>query len=334
MFHPSILSALLICLCAIMTTPHLARAQIAMQGSFIAKENCPALQSIRKRTNPGDVMVSVSQSYTLLGKNKAAASHYWIEVPGAKPLQRWVAVSCGTANGEAAKNASPSTDPKVSSDSYILAVSWQPAFCEEKADKPECKNQTATRYDSSNFTLHGLWPQPRQNIFCGVTLAEKNASDNRRWADLPDLRGQIDDQTEAALDQVMPGTQSYLERHEWTKHGTCYPARNPQAYYNDSVRLMQELNTSAAQALMAANIGKTITTAQFRTKFDETFGPGAGDRLRMSCKQDGNRRLLVEITIGLKGDIPAGTKLKDLLSAAAPTDPGCQSFEVDAVGLQ
>src|SRR5258707_10017507 len=77
-----------------------ASAQVAMQGSFVAAKACTALQSIKKNTNPGNVSVEAGKSYTLLGKNKDQASHYWIEVPGASPLQRWVAVDCGSANGD------------------------------------------------------------------------------------------------------------------------------------------------------------------------------------------------------------------------------------------
>jgi ribonuclease T2 len=316
-----------------------ASAQVAMQGTFDATQNCPAFQSFRKGTNPGNVVIQAGQGYKLLGKNRDAATHYWLEVPGASPLQRWVAADCGTANGTVAEGgngpAPGSGQPEPSGTPFfILAVSWQPAFCEGKWDKTECENQTAERYDATHFTLHGLWPQPRDNNYCGVSQDEFQASDSKRWEDLPDLRPQLQDATEAALDKVMPGTQSFLERHEWTKHGSCYTPRDPEVYFKDSVRLMDELNASAAQKLVANNIGQTVTSSVFRAAIDETFGAGAGDRMRLTCKQDGGRRLLVEITIGLKGDVAAGTALKDLIAAASPTDPGCPSFMVDPVGLQ
>ena len=75
-----------------------ALAQVKMSGKFTATEACPALQSIKKRSNPGDVSVTVGSQYELLGKNKDQATHYWIEVPGAKPSQRWVAMTCGTTD--------------------------------------------------------------------------------------------------------------------------------------------------------------------------------------------------------------------------------------------
>ena len=86
------------------------------------------------------------------------------------------------------------------------------------------------------------------------------------------------------------------------------------------MRLINDVNSSAVQAFMAANIGKTIQTPDLRKKFDEAYGKGAGERVRVSCSKDG---MLSEITIGLKGDISSGAKLNDLIAASETTDAGC-----------
>ncbi len=311
-----------------------ASAQVAMHGNFDATKACPALQSIKKGTNPGNMAVAAGKSYKLLGKNKDQASHYWIEVPGASPLQRWVALECGTANGAVADGGTvdpPDTGGAVPF--YVLAMSWQPAFCEGLPDKVECVSQTAERFDGTHLTLHGLWPQPRNNQFCGgVPPDDIAASEGHRWQDLPELV--LAPETKAALDTVMPGTQSLLERHEWTKHGTCYPVRVADTYFKDAMRVMAAINTSPVQVLLAAHIGQTVEAADIRAAFDQGFGAGAGERLRIACKNDGNRRLIVEMTLGLKGDIPAGTPVAALIAASPPTDPGCPSGIIDPVGLQ
>jgi ribonuclease T2 len=36
---------------------------------------------------------------------------------------------------------------------HVLAVSWQPAFCETRPRLPECRSQTADRFDASNFRI-------------------------------------------------------------------------------------------------------------------------------------------------------------------------------------
>ena len=214
---------------------------------------------------------------------------------------------------------------------YVLAISWQPAFCETRPDRPECESQTKDRFDAGNFSLHGLWPQPRSRDYCGVdarTVALDEAGD---WDLLPDpeISGQLRDE----LDVMMPGTQSGLDRHEWIKHGTCYDG-DAEAYFGDSLDLLDAVNETAVHDLFADNIGKRLTQAQIREAFDEAFGDGAGDRVRLSCVTDGNRRLIDELTIGLTGRPEGPDSFGDLILAARPTDGGCDGGIVDAVGLQ
>jgi ribonuclease T2 len=321
----------------------LALAQVKMEGQFVASKACPALQSIKKGTNPGDVSVEAGKTYHLLGKNKDKASHYWVEVLGATPVQRWVAVECGSTDGSTSVAAGtsggaavntpdgtvkPKGKPKGPKDGvpfYVLALSWEPAFCEAMKGKAECKRQTPASYEASHFSLHGLWPQPRRNVFCGVDRATAALDDQHKWEQLP--KPELSVETKAALDKVMPGTQSVLERHEWIKHGTCYPAGNAETFFKDQIRLINDVNASPVQTFMAANIGKTIQTADLREKFDEAYGKGAGERVRVSCSKDG---LISELTIGLKGDISSGVALKDLIAASETTDGGCPAGVVDA----
>jgi ribonuclease T2 len=317
-----------------------AMAQVKMSGDFVAAKSCPALQSIKKGTNPGDVSVAAGTHYAVKGKNRDQASHYWITVPGANPPERWVAADCGAVDGAVVVAAPAPANTKSKPPSpqtqggpfYVLALSWEPAFCEGLPNKAECKSQTADRADAKQFSLHGLWPQPRRNVFCGVAQKDVDADDQHRWEDLP--KPDLSAATKAALDAVMPGTASILERHEWIKHGTCYPVKSADRYFADAVKLTQGVNASAVGAFMAANVGKDMNSADLLAKFDEAFFVGAGSRVRVSCKPDGNRQLITEITIGLKGDIPAGTSLADLMKASAPTDPGCPHGVLDMVGLQ
>jgi ribonuclease T2 len=312
---------------AVLTLATSAMAQVKLQGEFKASQNCPAVQSIKKGTNPGGVTVTAGTAYVLLGKNKAAASHYWIEVPDANPRQRWVAVACGTTTADNSSAGATPSAPTTKNEKgfYVLALSWQPAFCESKPNKPECKTQTASRYDANHFTLHGLWPQPRRNVFCGVDKATIVLDDQRQWDKLPEPK--INLETKIALDKVMPGTQSFLERHEWIKHGTCFPG-DAESYFKSSVRLAGSVNTSVVQNFMAENTGKKIQTKDLRAKFDEAFGAGAGERVRVSCDKQGR---IAEITIGLKGDVASGTDMAQLIAASAPTDAGCPAGVVDAV---
>lgn len=211
---------------------------------------------------------------------------------------------------------------------FVLAVSWQPAFCETASGKPECRSQTRDRFDATNFTLHGLWPRDE---YCGVPDRDETADRDSRWSALPEVK--LSPALRRKLDTAMPGTLSQLERHQWTKHGTCFPA-DAEAYFAASLALLDQLNASPVRDLFAGNIGKRLTQRQIRAAFDKGFGAGAGERVRIACDDDGNRTLVTEFTLGLWGTIGSTPDLADLLLAARPSNGGCDAGTIDAAGLQ
>ncbi|MDE2445125.1 MAG: ribonuclease [Alphaproteobacteria bacterium] len=337
---------ILIAIAALAFSTSLLQAQVKLDGQFVASKACPALVSIKKGTNPDNATIEAGKSYQLLGKNKDDATHYWLNVPGATPQQRWVAIACGSTDGaQAAAPAAPKQNnvalntpqgtvkPKPESRGfggrapyYAFALSWEPTFCEAMRDKAECKSQTPTSWAASHFTIHGLWPQPRRNVFCGVDRATTALDDQHQWEQLP--APQLSPETKAALDKAMPGTQSKLENHEWIKHGTCYPGGSAEQYFKDGIRLANEVNASPVQALFAANIGKQVSASQIRTAFNQGFGSGAGDKVQVECDKQGR---LSGFTLNLRGNIPAGADLRTLLAAGDPARNKCDGGVVDAV---
>lgn len=322
--------------------PGTAATEVALDGWFVAQRFCPAFQSIRRETNPGNIHTVPGRAYPMFAKNKDDATHYLLDVEDAEPNRRWVAVECGVhtvaVSGAVTpppvpepKPPQPEPSPKPQSTDFVLAASWQPGFCETRPSKPECESQTDDRFDATHFALHGLWPQPRSNVYCNVPAADVSADKAGRWDALPALV--LEPRIRAALDEVMPGTQSNLQRHEWTKHGTCHGG-TAEDYYGDSIRLMAALNTSGVQDLFEASIGAELSATAVRAAFDAAFGAGTGERVKLSCVQDGGRRLIGEITIGLSGELTEEADFAGLLMASPPTDPGCPSGIVDAVGLQ
>lgn len=214
---------------------------------------------------------------------------------------------------------------------FILAASWQPAFCQTNQKKPECASQTRDRFDATNFTLHGLWPM-RQN-YCGVSKEEQAADKDGDWRSLPEVK--LTPENAAALAKAMPGTQSALERHEWTKHGTCTKL-SADAYFGTAVRLIGDLNASAVRELFAANVGKSVSADQIKAAFDKSFGAGAADRVKMSCRRAGGVRVISELTIGLSEDAVApgsADNLGTLIQGAGRTSFGCDQGVVDAAGF-
>lgn len=318
-----------------------ARAEVKISGAFVADAACPATQAIKSGKNPGDISTSAGQSYDLLAGNKDAPTHYLIRVPGADPERRWVKVSCGHVSGGSASTGpatpAPADQGKPAASGkpeYVFALSWQPAFCETKPGKTECKTQTTRGFDATHFTLHGLWPQPNGNFYCQVAAAAKANDNPAHWQDLPPV--ELDANTRSELDQVMPGTASDLERHEWIKHGTCY-GKNQQDYFSDALRLMRAVNASPVRDLFAKNVGKQLTSNQIRSAFDSAFGTGAGERVRLSCLVDpsNGRRLIGELTLGLTGPIGPNSTVGELMQAAAPTNnAGCPKGVIDSIGFQ
>jgi ribonuclease T2 len=168
--------------------------------------------------------------------------------------------------------------------------------------------------------------------YCGVADDLRAADKDSDWDKLPEVK--LSAETRAALDKAMPGTQSDLDRHEWTKHGTC-TKMSADAYFGTAVRLIDEMNDSAVRDLFAANIGKPLTAEAIKAAFEKSFGPGAGDRVKMSCRRNGDRRMIGELTIGLSQDATSDSdaSLGELIQGAGRTSFGCNEGVVDAAGF-
>lgn len=259
----------------------------------------------------------------LLASLIGGAVYLWLKPTDPPPV-----VATAPAPAEPAPKPEPTTPSRASEQFLILAASWQPAFCEGAAGKPECRQQSRTRFDANHFSLHGLWPT---GAYCEVSSQLEQLDRDGRWSALPPV--ELPTALQKTLDEVMPGTRSQLERHEWIKHGSCFGADEAR-YYATATQLLAALNASKVRDLFADSIGKTLTRDQIREAFDDAFGRGAGQRVRIACDDDGKRRIISEITIGLWGAPADPPNLGKLIRAARPTDGGCIGGIVDAVGLQ
>jgi ribonuclease T2 len=209
----------------------------------------------------------------------------------------------------------------------ILGLSWQPGFCEGKTNLPECRNQSADDLAARQFSLTGLW-RLRQT-YCGVADTLKEQDKKRKWLDMPELV--LGESLKVELAKAMPGMASGLERHEWVKHGTC-SGDAAADYYSRSLKMLAEVNGSAVGRLFRDNLGKVLKEEDVKAAFETAFGPGAGDKVKMRCRKDGDRQVITAITIGLgKAD---GDDLTTLIAAAGKTKFGCAEGVVDEAGAQ
>ena len=318
-------------------------ASVPLDAQFEATYACEAFQSIRKRTNPGDVRLTPGITYSVTAKNKPDETHYYLNLENTQPRQRWVDINCGQLLGgvaDSSKDRDEMNDVDIvliqSNSETLLAINWQPAFCETHQDITECETQISDQFDASNFTLHGLWPQPKSNHYCNVSREIQDLDSSvRTWQQLPPLS--LSEDLFQELQQKMPGMASGLHLHEWYKHGTCY-SETPEEYYRESLALLDQVNNSEVRDLFTANFGMNVTSAEILTEFDQAFGNDAGNKIAISCFTDDQptrRRMIGELKLNFKGDIDSDTIMTELFEEGKRVTSGdiCPTGEVDPAGF-
>ena len=325
-----------------------------MFARFGAKpsQTCEAFNNMKHTKNTHHVVLDTAREYTILKHHKG---QNLVLVKGEQPAQRWVDDSCfSKAKKSTNYNGGRKGSPKVidiedrltqaslhmanskhtkkyekqnTSRQNLLTLSWHNAFCETHRYKKECKRGLLSglrkKYSESHFVLHGLWPQPRSKMYCGVSKKHVGMDKHKQWNRLPDLG--LSAKTKSALKEVMPGFSSSLHKHEWFKHGTCY-GTDAEHYYKDAVRLVDEVNDSKVGTFFMRNIGKSVTLKQIRHLFDTNFGVGAGKRVEMKCKGGLITELWLHIGSG-------SDKLSELLQKGQSTRSRCQKGRIDKAGF-
>ena len=311
-----------------------ARAAEPVEGVFFAEAGCVAYRSKNSGSNPGDVRLEPGRSYEALQLNAPGGEWVQVRVPGAARSEaRWVSLDCGRLSER--MDAVPAVAETEESSENLLVLSWQPAFCETRPGRAECRelNRGGLRGAAGRFSLHGLWPQPRQTAYCAVPDALVGLDEAGDWDTLPPV--EVDPQTRRALDVAMPGAASGLDRHEWVKHGTCFgDLGGADGYFDDMLQLLKEVNASGVGRFFAEQTGGYVRSSDIRAAFEDAFGRGAGARVTVDCVEDGRRTLIGELRITLRGVIGPETPLRDLILAADPVPLGCGGGLLDEPGLQ
>jgi len=303
-----------------------------------AKKECLAYNNMKHTSNTNNIKLKVGDKYRILQSNKGQILTL---IEGERIAQRWVDEACfndtstplveekkADSKVKVSKKTTTSSTTKPSLSNFtskqnLLAISWQNAFCQTHQYKKECKSMNFKDFGASNFVLHGLWPQPRNNQYCNVSKKEIGKDKNKQWYKLEKL--DLNSTVRSELSKVMPGYSSNLHKHEWIKHGTCYgtPAN---AYYNDAMILLTQVNSSAVQKYFKLNIGKTVRLKEIRQVFDKEFGKGAGKHVTMNCKKG----LITELWLHLgKG----GDDLNGLFTKGETPKSRCHKGRVDPVGF-
>ena len=213
------------------------------------------------------------------------------------------------------KSGGPTPEPSDSKSS-LLVLTWGPSLCKADAANPGCRSGHVDRMGQS-FVLHGLWPQPSTEQYCGVPRQQSDRA--RKPVALPgDLQATL---------QTMMSDSATLSKHEWYAHGTCAGVPAPE-YFGIAARLTDEANR-ALKPLFSRAKGQRLSSRSVREAVDGAFGAGAGERASLSCKEvSGKDSIVYEVRLSLPSVPALGTagnapSLADALAEGPRVPPGC-----------
>lgn len=209
-----------------------------------------------------------------------------------------------------------------------LVLTWGPSLC---ATEPTNAGCTSGHVGSQGATwiLHGLWPQPDDQQYCGVPKEIAKRAGNLHGSDMPSV--DIGDDVRNTLQSMMSDA-STLAPHEWYAHGTCSGV-TPDAFFSDAAALTEQARKVLDPMFTAAQGGR-IALSAVRDEFDRDYGAGSGQRVRLSCRNvTGEGSVVYELHLSLPPvaqlRTPDGSvSLKDLMAKGPTLAPGCRNASV------
>jgi len=288
-----------------------AFASVHAAGTFEAVRACDAFKSFQKGTNPGNIRLEPGQSYSIEELNERGGEWVRISVPAVRDPLRWVPKECGVSElMQPEPPPAPPGKPGASKcntantyDSNVLAMSWQPGFCEHarySGRKPECDALEDGELVISHLTIHGLWPNKQacgtKYGSCGATplnLSEDTLAEVAPW--IPNLMYDTD-----------------LATHEWSKHGSCQ-ARTDDEYFLTAKLLTEQVDHSVIGDFIKSNVGKEMSVSDFFAQVRRELGPDMEQKVQLMCAEG---KYLQEIRLSLPRDIVPGQDMAQMVAGA------------------
>ncbi|WP_246540930.1 ribonuclease T2 family protein [Mycobacterium spongiae] len=224
----------------------------------------------------------------------------------------------------------PPANEAGTSTSSLLVVTWGPSLCKVDPSNSGCRTGHVGKL-GERLILHGLWPQPPSQQFCGVPKTDK-ARDLRN-ADMSSL--DLPEDLQSKLQPVLSDA-ALMAPHEWYTHGTCSGV-TPAVYFRDAITLTNQVS-KILDPVFAEHPHLSLNTVRHR--FDAEFGEGAGKRVSLTCRDvDGEQVVIYEVHLSLPPIADFGSaentententlSLGDLLVKGPTISPGCRRGRV------
>jgi len=212
-------------------------------------------------------------------------------------------------------------------DIYILAQSWAPLFCCQKADR--CTT-VSWAFSARHLSLHGLWPSyaaPRPDgskngspspLSCNYKAALLASQLPRDYIDMaPSFTRWNPAEHRAEV--------GGLAKHEWSKHGTC-SGLTPDIYFAEALKAMKYLpGDRGTPKVITDSVGGEVNAETLRSEYGRKVAIRGDKQCRLSevtsCFAKGPGG-----TVGPQTDCPPHVM-------AGRDSPRCSKFVINALGV-
>jgi ribonuclease T2 len=307
-----------------------AFAAVRASGTFEAVRACDAFKSFQKGTNPGNIRLEPGQSYPIEEFNERDGDWVRVSIPGIRDSLRWVPRECGVTDIEPAVIPPPPVDTggrpgKCNTantyDSNVLAMSWQPGFCEHarySGRKPECDALEEGELVISHLTIHGLWPNKQA---CGT-----------RYGNCGAKALNLSEDTLAEVAPWMPNLiyDTDLASHEWSKHGSCQ-SRDDDEYFRVSKLVTEHVDRSVIGSFIKSNIGREMSVSEFFAQVRRELGPDVEQKVQLLCA---GGRYLQEIRLSLPRDVVPGPDIAQMVAGAPKVRSRTEKCDSDRIYIE
>ena len=139
-----------------------ATAFVEVSGVFVAEDRCQALDSIRRETNPGNILTIPGQSYPARALNREDGDFIYVEVANAVPRLRWVSVACGELFRQ--------DEPRRPDEPDETTAGFAPFFdTDDRPNDPTPRPPSLNAFDRAMLRVCGDWgSRPTRTTFRAV----------------------------------------------------------------------------------------------------------------------------------------------------------------------